>query len=282
MAANTYDYIIVGARFGGLSWPIDRRRPPQSPAVEAGPSGHPLSQVPISYGQLIQDPAANWCYGSEPEAGAAHRRIPVPRGRLLGGSSAINGLVYVRGQPRLRHLGAIGQWAGRGTICSRFSAKSKTTRAAATTSAEGGLLHVECPDESPLYDVLLAAGRQGLAPNADYNGASQEGIVKAEHRDGRRMSVAYCYLKPAKARANLHIVTGAGHRPDLRRQALHRRALPRRLAQRRRRPYSARAGEVILAGGSINSPQLLQLSGVGQPRVWPSMASRCPRTAGRR
>jgi choline dehydrogenase len=68
--------------------------------LEAGPGGHPLSRVPISYGKLIQDPAANWCYESEPEESMAGRRIPVPRGRVLGGSSAINGLVYVRGQPR--------------------------------------------------------------------------------------------------------------------------------------------------------------------------------------
>ncbi|MEC8117613.1 MAG: GMC family oxidoreductase N-terminal domain-containing protein, partial [Pseudomonadota bacterium] len=102
MAANTYDYIIVGAGSAGcvLANRLTADGRHKVLLLEAGPGGHPLSRVPISYGQLIQDPAANWCYESEPEEGMANRRIPVPRGRLLGGSSAINGLVYVRGQPR--------------------------------------------------------------------------------------------------------------------------------------------------------------------------------------
>ena len=276
MAANTYDYIIVGAGSAGcvLANRLTADGRHKVLLLEAGPGGHPLSRVPISYGQLIQDPAANWCYESEPEEGMANRRIPVPRGRLLGGSSAINGLVYVRGQPRdydtWAQLGNRG-WAW-DDLFPIFRKIENYEGGGDDYRAEGGLLHVsECPDESPLYDALLAAGGDlGLAPNADYNGASQEGIVKTQTtiRDGRRMSVAYCYLKPAKARANLHIVTEAlatGLIFDGKRCTGVRYREGWRSGGADRTAHAA--GEVILAGGSINSPQLLELSGVGQPQV---------------
>jgi choline dehydrogenase len=98
---QSYDFIIVGAGSAGcvLANRLSAGGRHRVLLLEAGPASHPISFIPISYGKLIANPAANWCYSSQPEETTGNRAIPVPRGRLLGGSSAINGLVYVRGQP---------------------------------------------------------------------------------------------------------------------------------------------------------------------------------------
>lgn len=276
MAEGDFDYIIIGAGSAGcvLANRLTADGRHKVLLLEAGPGGHPLSRVPISYGKLIQDPAANWCYESEPEESMAGRRIPVPRGRVLGGSSAINGLVYVRGQPRDYDIWA--QLGNRGwawnDLFPIFRRMENYEGGDDAFRSEGGPLHVsECPDQSPLYDALIAAGGDlGLAPNADYNGASQEGIVKTQTtiRNGRRMSTAYCYLRPAQNRPNLKIITEA-LATNLIFEGKRCVGVNYRLGwQKSAQEQSARAsGEVILAGGAINSPQLLELSGIGQPAL---------------
>ena len=272
MTESTYDYIIVGA--GSASCVLADRLTANGRhkvlLLEAGPKSHPLSRIPISYGKLIDEPAANWCYHSEPEAGMLNRSIPVPRGRLLGGSSSINGLVFVRGQPLDYDTWA--QFGNHGwsfdDLLPIFRRMENYEHGADEWRAQGGPLHVsEAVDENPLYDALFQAGRElGLPDNPDYNGASQEGIVKTQTtiRNGRRMSAAYCYLDKARARSNLVIETSS---------------LASRLLLDGKRcvgleytdngqQKEARAGrEIILAAGSINSPQILELSGIGQPEL---------------
>src|SRR5580658_8827619 len=171
-----YDYIIVGAGSAGgtLAARLTENSATKVLLLEAGPASHPYTRMPLSFGLLIDNPAANWLYQSEPEPGTANREIPVPRGKLLGGSSSINGLVWVRGQPL----------------------KVSTV-----------------PDRNPLYDALFAASKAaGFKLNPDYNSEDQEGVVKTQTSiyKGRRMSVAHCYIEPAMKRSqNLHVVTNA-------------------------------------------------------------------------
>ena len=269
---DQYDFIIVGAGSAGcvLANRLSEDGRWRVLLLEAGPPSHWLSRVPISFAKLIDDPAANWCFRAEPDAGSGGRSIPVPRGRLLGGSSAINGLVFVRGQ-RLDY----DTWAQLGNrgwsyddVLPIFRRMEHFESGTDEWRAQGGPLRVsEVPDESPLYEALFRAGEEvGLPRNSDYNGASQEGMCKTQVTisRGRRMSTAHCYLRPARGRPNLEVVN---------------RALATSLVLdagrclgvrylRDGRKEEARAGrEVVLCGGSINSPQLLELSGIGRSEV---------------
>ena len=269
---RTFDYIIVGAGSAGCvlanRLSADHRR--RVLLLEAGPRGHWLSRVPVSFAKLIDDPAANWCFRSEPDEGSGGRAIPIPRGRMLGGSSAINGLVYVRGQ-RLDYdtwaqLGNRG-W-GYDDVLPIFRGMEHYERGADEWRSQGGPLPVsEIPDRSPLYDALYRAGAElGLPHNPDYNGSSQEGICKTQAtiRRGRRMSTAHCYLRPARRRANLEVLSGA----LASRLVLEgKRCIGVRYLRGDREEEALAAREVLLCGGSINSPQLLELSGIGRLEV---------------
>ncbi|MDP6708889.1 MAG: GMC family oxidoreductase N-terminal domain-containing protein [Alphaproteobacteria bacterium] len=267
---RTYDYIVVGAGSAGsvvanrLSADPDRR----VLLLEAGPASHPWSRIPIGYAKLFENPAANWCYSAEPEASTNGRRIPVPRGRLLGGSSSINGLVFVRGQAQ-----DYDTWAQLGNkgwsyadVLPFFKRLESYEGGEDAYRGRDGPLRVTDPDErGRLYDALIAAaGQVGIPHNPDYNGATQEGIAmsQATIANGRRMSTAHCYLDPIHSRENLDIETGA---------------LTEGLILEGKRctgvsysvdgtQHQARAArEVVISAGTINSPQLLELSGIGQP-----------------
>ena len=269
-ASQLYDYIIIGAGSAGcvLANRLSTNSRNQVLLLEAGPDGHPLSRVPISFGKLIDHPKVNWCYRSQPEQNTAQRDIPVPRGKVLGGSSTINGLVFVRGQAL-----DYDTWAQQGNRGWSFEQLLPIFRNMETYLGAGGetrgkngpLVVSETPDQSPLYDALFAAGEAvGLLHNPDYNGHSQEGMCRTQTTiaNGQRMSTAHCYLTPARKRANLRVQTQAlaqelilqGRRCTGVRYAINGTV------------YTAQAGrEVILSGGAINSPQLLELSGIGQP-----------------
>jgi choline dehydrogenase len=214
---HEYDYIVVGAGSAGAALAARLSEDPRNRVllVEAGRASHPYSRFPISFGLLINNASANWLYASEPEENTANRTIPVPRGKLLGGSSAINGLVWVRGQPldydTWAQMGARG-WSWQ-DVAPLFRRIENYEKGAANGRGVGGPLHVsEVPDRNPLYDALFkAAVATGYKLNADYNGEDQEGVVKTQASiwRGQRMSVAHCYLKPAMKRGNLHIVTDA-------------------------------------------------------------------------
>jgi choline dehydrogenase len=238
--------------------------------LEAGRASHPYSRFPVSFGLLIDHPIANWRYESDPEPGTANRAIPVPRGKGLGGSSAINGLVWVRGQPldydTWAQMGARGwSWQDVAPLFTRIESYEKGGRDGRGTA--GPLRVSEVPDQNPLYDALFkAAIAAGYKLNPDYNSEDQEGVVKtqASISRGRRMSVAHCYLGPAKRRPNLNIVTDA----PTRRILLEGKRCVGIAYERWGRPVEARARrEVILCAGAVATPQLLELSGIGNPEI---------------
>jgi choline dehydrogenase len=269
---DTYDYIVVGAGSAGAVLASRLSENPRNEVllVEAGRASHPYSRFPVSFGLLIENPAANWCYYSDPEEGTANRAIPVPRGKLLGGSSAINGLVWVRGQPldydTWAQMGARGwSWQDVGPLFTRIESYDK---GGSNGRGTGGPLGVsEVPDQNPLYDAMFkAAVAAGYKLNPDYNSEDQEGVVKtqASIRAGRRMSVAHCYLEPAMRRRNLTVLTEA----PTRRLTFEGKRCTGIVYERWGRETAVRAGrEVILSAGAVATPQLLELSGIGAPEI---------------
>jgi choline dehydrogenase len=271
MNAENYDYIIVGAGSAGsvLANRLSADGRFRVLVIEAGRASHPWSPIPVGFAKLIENPAANWLYSSEPDEGSGHRRIPIPRGKLLGGSSSINGMVFVRGQSHdFDHWAQLGNrgWSYQDVL--PFFKKMESYSGGGDDEFRGrdGPLKVSDPGETgPIYDAMFEAAEQvGITRNPDYNGAVQDGVgmTQATIRNGRRMSTAYCYLDPARERRNLTIVT----------DALTERLIlegTRCVGVRYRIGGSVKEvranREVIVSAGAINSPQLLELSGIGQP-----------------
>jgi choline dehydrogenase len=272
MQTPTYDYIVVGAGSAGavLANRLTASGKHTVLLLEAGRAGHPLSRIPASFAKLINNPKANWCYESEADEGSAGRKIPVPRGKLLGGSSSINGMVFVRGQARdfdtWAQLGNRG-WSYRDVLPHFKNMESYAGGDEEFRGRSGPLKVHDIKEGGRLYDSLFeAAETVGIKRNDDYNGASQEGIAmtQATIRNGRRMSTAYCYIDPARNRPNLTIETNAlGERVLLEGK---RCAGVRYHADGQAREAKANR-EVILSAGAINSPQILELSGIGRPDV---------------
>jgi choline dehydrogenase len=267
-----YDYIVVGAGSAGAALAARLSEDPKNSVllVEAGAARHMYSWLPVSFGLLIHNPAANWLYESEPEECTGNRTIPVPRGKLLGGSSAINGLVWVRGQPHdyntWAQMGARGwSWQDVAPVFTKienFDGGTDNGR-----GGDGPLRVSTVPDQNPLYDALFKAGEQaGFKINPDYNSEDQEGISKTQtsiHR-GVRMSVARCYLKPAMKRPNLRVIADA----PTRRIVLEGKRCVGIVYEKWGKEVEVRAGrEVILSAGAVATPQLLELSGIGRAEV---------------
>jgi len=256
-----YDTIIVGAGSAGC---VLAARLTEDPArrvllLEAGPRDtHLWIHVPLGYGRLFTKSEVNWGYESEPEPALNGRRIFTPRGKVLGGSSSINGLVYIRGQPEDFDGWGIRGW-GFADLLPYFKKAENQHRGADDWHGVGGPLEVaDLPDRHELCDAFIASAQQlGIPRNDDFNGARQEGTgyYQATACRGRRCSTATGYLRPAEKRANLTVQTNS---------------LVTRILFDGKRAIGVECGgqvlkgkQIILSGGAFNSPQLLQLSGVG-------------------
>ena len=270
MDSQTYDYIVVGAGSAGavVANRLSADGKHQVLVLEAGRESHPWSRIPVGFARLIDNPAANWRYSSEPDEGTGQRRIPVPRGKLLGGSSSINGMVFVRGQARDYDTWA--QFGNRGWSYSDvlpIFKEMESYRGDGDDEFRGrhGPLKVsESLEKGPIYDAIIAAAKEvGIDNPKDYNGASQDGISMSQTtiRGGRRMSTAYCYLDPARGRPNLTIQANA----LTERLLLDGKKCVGAHYSVNGQTREAKANrEVIVSAGAINSPQLLELSGIGQ------------------
>ena len=266
-----YDYIVVGAGSAGAvvanRLSADARNTVL--LLEAGPANHPWSRIPIGYARLIANPAANWLYTSEPEPSTDGRRIPVPRGRLLGGSSAINGQAFVRGQAQ--DFDSWAQMGNRGwsyTDVLPFFKRMERYEGGGDDrfrGRDGPLRVTDPPPREPIFAALIqAAAEVGIPHNQDYNGATQDGIAmsQATIASRQRMSTAQCYLTPIRKRTNLRIETGA-LAERLLFDGTRCTGLRYTVGGDSREANAGRA--VVVCGGTINSPQLLELSGIGQP-----------------
>lgn len=266
---TSFDYIIVGAGSAGcvLAARLTESGRHRVLLLEAGGHDrHPWLHIPVGYGKLFTNKRFNWLYASEPEPELGNRQIIQPRGKVLGGSSAINGLIYIRGQAQdfdhWRQLGNTG-WSFEDVLPYFRKAEDQERGADALHGSGGPLAVSDARDRHPLGEAFLAAAAAlGYPRNPDFNGATQEGFgfYQTTTRNGRRCSTAVGYLRPARKRANLTVVSDAHATRIL---FAGRRAVG--IAYRHGDTlHTAQANaEVIVASGAINSPQLLQLSGIG-------------------
>ena len=263
----SYDYIIVGAGSAGC---VLANRLSESGArillLEAGPKDRTWKiQMPAALTYNLRDTRYNWAYETEPQPHMDGRRMYWPRGRVLGGSSSLNAMVYVRG-----HALDYDRWAGNGLpgwsyahVLPYFKRAETCARGGDDYRGSSGPLHVSRGQMSnPLFGAFIEAGRQAGYPfTADMNGFQQEGFGPMDMtvHGGRRWSAAAAYLRPAMGRSNLTVIVGA-----LASRIVVERGRATAVEFRHRGSlHRARAPEIILSGGAINSPQLLLLSGIG-------------------
>ena len=263
--AEAYDYVIVGAGSAGC---VLANRLTADPSVrvlllEAGPRDTDFwIHVPLGYGKLFNRRDVNWAYESEPEPGLGGRRMFSPRGKVLGGSSSINGLVYIRGQAEDYDGWEVPGWSYT-ELLPYFKKSQNQQRGASGLHGAGGPIGVSDMERHELADAFIeSAAAVGVPRNRDFNGDSQEGTgyYQCTTWDGRRASTAVGYLREAEKRANLTVLTEvlASKIVFSGRKAVGVQYLKDKTLQEARATR-----EIILCGGSFNSPQLLQLSGVG-------------------
>ncbi|MBN8893794.1 MAG: choline dehydrogenase [Rhodanobacter sp.] len=265
-----YDFIIAGAGSAGC---VLANRLSADPGkrvllLEAGPTDwHPLIHMPAGIARLANNRALNWNYRTEPEPALNQRRLWWPRGKTLGGSSSINAMCYIRGVAAdydgWAEASGDPRWSWR-EVLPWFLRSEDNSRGASELHGTGGPLGVsDLRHRNELSIALIdAAGSAGYPRNDDFNGEQLAGfgLYQVTQRNGARCSSAAAFLKPVRQRTNLHVRTGV----LVERVLLdHGRAVGVQLRQGRHEAERIEAGEVILAAGAINSPQLLMLSGVG-------------------
>ena len=275
--ASTFDYIVVGAGSAGcvLANRLTVSGRHRVLLLEAGGTDRNIwIHIPLGYGKLFNDARVNWLYSTEPEPDLNNRNLIQPRGKVLGGSSSINGLLYIRGQPQdfdhWRQLGNTG-WSFE-DVLPYFRRAEDQERGADALHGTGGPLAVSNVSEPhPLCEAFIAAAQQaGFPRNDDFNGPNQEGVgyFQLTTRNGRRCSTAVSYLREARRRPNLAVVTDA---LATRIQFSGRRATGVEYRLGEATHVANASGEVIVAGGTFNSPQLLQLSGLGPAALLQSL-----------
>jgi len=276
---QTVDYVVVGGGSAGCVLAARLSEDPNSSVVlleAGGEDSHPLIHVPAGYVKTMVNPAVNWMFEAEPEPGTANRVLTMPRGKVLGGSSSINAMLYVRGQPA-----DYDGWAQRGNegwsyadLLPFFRKAEHCEFAGSDDAARGkaGPLNVANVRNTyfGLDKVIEAAAQCGYPHNPDYNSGDQDGFgyYQVTQKNGLRFSAKKAYLQPVRKRKNLQIIARAHATgvifadPD----ASHKRVIGVRFVSgggevRQIRVHRA----VVLAAGAFQSPQLLELSGVGQP-----------------
>ena len=274
---DSFDYVIVGAGSAGC---VLANRLSADPSVtvcllEAGPRDwHPMIHVPAGFMKTLTDPMVNWLYEAEPSEGTAGRVIKAPRGKTLGGSSSINGHIYNRGQSldydTWSQLGNTG-WGYADVLpyfrrCERRVPGPLSTTDETYRGQDGEMVVSDIDFRHPLCEAFIeGAVSIGIPRNGDYNGRTQEGVSYAQRtiHKGRRMSTARAFLKPAMGRPNLTVRTGA-HATRILLEEKRAVGVVYRKGGRRGAEREVRARrEVLLSGGAVNSPQLLQVSGIG-------------------
>ncbi|WP_054301113.1 GMC family oxidoreductase [Gemmobacter sp. LW-1] len=263
------DFIIVGAGSAGcaLAYRLTESGKYRVTLIEAGGTDQRFYvQLPLGYGKLFYDPAVNWLYKTEPDPGLAGQRDHWPRGRLLGGSSSINAMVWIRG-----HHADYEEWGeaapgwGWSDALPAYRAIEDNEAGADVFRGRGGPLFISANRKGlhPLvHNYLEACAEAGLPTTPDFNGLSQEGagVYQMTIKGARRNSAARAFLRPAMKRPNLRVITKA----QVTRVLFEgRRAVGVEYRQGSVTRSLRTKGEVVLSGGAVNSPQLLQLSGIG-------------------
>lgn len=269
MDAETFDFIVTGAGSAGaaVAARLSESGRYRVLLLEAGRSDwYPFIHMPLTYHKLYANPGWNWMFESEPMPALNNRTSYQPRGKMLGGSSSLNGMVYMRGTPAdydgWRQKGCTG-W-GFSDVLPYFKKAEDQQRGPSELHGVGGPLRVS--DMRTLGDlsdaVVEACVEAGIPKNPDFNGPSQEGVGQYQMTmsNGRRWSTAQAYLRPARGRPNLAIATGAHASRVL---VENGRATGVEYLTRDGQRTARARGEVIVSGGVYGSPQLLQLSGIG-------------------
>ncbi len=265
-----YDYIIIGAGSAGCVLANRLSADPKNKVLllEAGPKDTNMwIHVPVGYARTLVDPKVNWLFPTEPDPGSNDRVHVWPRGKVLGGSSSINGLLYIRGQAAdydgWRQMGNEG-WGWDDCLPYFIRSEGNETFTGELHGKDGPLGVSDPTEHNPVSDAMIDAGVEaGLPRKPDVNEGDQEGIgyYQLTVKDGRRMSAARAYLKPAMDRPNLRVETEA---------LVHKIVFDGTRAtgvsyEQNGEMLEARAGkEVLLSGGAVNSPQILELSGIGK------------------
>lgn len=273
MISQTYDFIVVGSGSAGgiVASRLSESGKYRVLCLEAGDKGpdYVFSKAPAAAAYLLENPKVNWCYYSEPDESHGGRQIFVPRGKMLGGSSSINGMIYNRGQKI--DYDTWGQMGNRGwsydDVLPYLKKLENTKIGDDKYRGRSGPIHVTEAKPLPFHKLFIAAAKAAGVPyNSDYAGETQDGVCMAQqtiHR-GMRESTASKYLAPASKRPNLTVLAGA----EAEKLILEGKRCVGVQYRRNGQLHEARASqEVIVSCGTANNPKLLELSGIGNPDI---------------